>query len=118
MGSALQAITPKRWRLPSLENGGALLGQLQDLADTFASTLVLLAALQHLDGRLISGLELAAGVATAIDHGLGRMPRGFIVVRCVSASANSLRETPSAPATASAMTFIAEGDGTFSVVVF
>lgn len=35
-----------------------------------------------LDGHLIRGIELAAGVEQAIPHGLSRKYQGFIIVRC------------------------------------
>jgi hypothetical protein len=33
-----------------------------------------------LDGRLISGIQLSAGVQTPVAHGLGRLPLGYLVV--------------------------------------
>lgn len=116
--SSLQAIAPKRWRLPSLEQAAAFVLMVQDVADTFSTAMRLLAELRILDGRIVEGVSLAAGVSTRVLHGLGREPRGFIVVRVRAAADTSLREDSAVSADATKITLVAAADGLFDILVF
>lgn len=51
----------------------------QQLQDNVAGPLDVLAKMEILQGRFIAAVDLTAGVDNAVNHGLGRLPKGWMV---------------------------------------
>src|SRR6185503_16751122 len=71
---------------------------LADVQRYLAQLVAELNALPILDGRLVEGVRLLAGVAADVPHGLGRSLRGWVVVRLVFDAAPAVvSEAPGNP---------------------
>lgn len=61
------------------------------LQDRLQSFFAVLDNCPLLDGRLVSGVELIAGIEVSVEHGLGRLPQGWFVADKMSVSGDIAR---------------------------